>query len=282
MPRHARRFPLAWLISTLAVGACASPAERFDRHAAQLGLMREDVWGDGFHHAVFHRPKDPQTGMLHVYLGSDGTPWLRGRWPAADPTPRAPLALELMALDPAPAVYLGRPCYHGLARAPRCGDALWTDRRYGEEVAASMTAAMRRLAPDRPLVLFGYSGGGALAMLVAPRLPAAVAVVTVAANLDIDAWAEHHGYRPLVGSLNPADQPPLDPAIVQVHLAGAEDRRVPPELIRPALAQAGAPPLRVLPDHDHSRGWRRTWPAVLSALRASLAAGVGILACQPE
>ena len=281
MPRRASRFSSAWLISALVVGACAGPVERFDRRAAELGLMREDVWGEGFDHAVFHRPEDPRTGVLHVYLGSDGTPWQRGRWPAADPTPRAPLALELMTLDPAPALYLGRPCYHGLARAPRCGAPLWTDRRYGEEVVASMTAALRRLAPDRPLVLIGYSGGGTLAMLVASRLPTVVAVITVAANLDINAWADHHGYRPLVGSSNPADQTQLDPAILQIHLAGAEDERVPPELVRPALAKLGAP-LCVLPDHDHSRGWRRTWPAVLSTLEGGSAAGVGIPACQPE
>ena len=38
------------------------------------------------------------------------------------------------------------------------------------------------------IVWFGYSGGGALAVLLALRFPQSVAVITVAANLDIDGW----------------------------------------------------------------------------------------------
>src|SRR6266545_4164343 len=88
------------------LGGCAGPSERF---AAR-------VEGEGFAHVVY-RPAGlrPDGGrVLHIYLDGDGTPWERGR-PAPDPTPRAPLVLRLMALDPAPRVYLGRPCYHGLA-----------------------------------------------------------------------------------------------------------------------------------------------------------------------
>ena len=138
---------------------------------------------------------------------------------------------------------LSRPArYHGFATQPGCNPALWTDRRYADEVVASLAAALGRLAGrEQPLVLIGYSGGGTLAMLLAPRLPTVVAVVTVAANLDIATWAELHHYRPLVGSLNPADQRPLDPRILQLHFAGELDYRVPPQLIQAALIRLHAP-----------------------------------------
>ena len=70
-----------------------------------------------------------------------------------------------------------------------------------------MAAALSDILQRRPyqgLVLIGYSGGGVLAMLLAEQFPATQAVVTVAGNLDTDAWAIEHGYSPLRGSLNPA------------------------------------------------------------------------------
>ncbi len=67
-------------------------------------------------------------------------------------------------------------------------------------------------------------------MLVAARMEQVRQVVTIAANLDIDAWAEHSGYSRLRGSLNPATQPPLPTHIQQIHLAGGRDLRVPAQV----------------------------------------------------
>ena len=72
-------------------------------------------------------------------------------------------------------------------------DRLWTSARYGDEAVASMAAALR---PDLAMesgydrvVWVGHSGGGALAMLLAERVPETTAVVTIAADLDTEAWA---------------------------------------------------------------------------------------------
>jgi pimeloyl-ACP methyl ester carboxylesterase len=77
---------------------------------------------------------------------------------------------------------------------------------------------------------FGHSGGGTLAVLLAARLPETVAVVTIAANLDTDAWAAYGGHQDLSGSLSPASCPPLSQQIQQRHYAGGKDRVVPPAL----------------------------------------------------
>jgi pimeloyl-ACP methyl ester carboxylesterase len=262
-----RRGSLALTLSlglTL-LGGCAGPAERFDERASALGFGASRVEGEGFAHVVY-RPAGPRPDgdrVLHVYLDGDGTPWERGR-PAADPTPREPLVLRLMALDPAPSVYLGRPCYHGLAAAPRCAPALWTDARYSEVVVVSMAAAVRRLLSvtgHAEIVWLGYSGGGTLAMLLAARLPETVGVVTVAANLDVDGWADLHGHSRLVGSLSSARCPPLPPRIYQRHYAGGRDQVVPPGII----AGGGVLPetLRVIPEYDHVCCWVELWPRVL-------------------
>ena len=262
-----RRGSLALTLSlglTL-LGGCAGPTERFAERASALGFGASRVEGEGFTHVVYRpaRPRPDGGRVLHVYLDGDGTPWERGR-PAADPTPREPLVLRLMALDPAPSVYLGRPCYHGLAAAPRCAPAFWTDARYSEVVVVSMAAAARRLLSvtgHAEIVWLGYSGGGALAMLLAARLPETAGVVTVAANLDVDGWAEMHGHSRLAGSLSPALRPPLPLRIYQRHYAGGRDQVVPPEIV----AGGGILPetLRVIPEYDHVCCWVELWPRVL-------------------
>jgi hypothetical protein len=252
------------LASTLLAG-CARPAERFADRASALGFDASRVEGEGFAHVVF-RPAGPRPNegrILHVYLDGDGTPWEHGG-PAADPTPRDPLVLRLMSIDRAPGVYLGRPCYHGFARAPRCTPALWTDARYSEVVVVSLAAAARRLLSltgHTEIVWLGYSGGGALAMLLAERLPETVGVVTVAANLDVDGWAAVHGHARLASSLSPARRPPLPPRIYQRHYAGGQDQVVSPGIV----ADGGIPPesLRVIPEYNHVCCWVELWPRVL-------------------
>jgi pimeloyl-ACP methyl ester carboxylesterase len=246
-------------------GGCRSASEVFRGLAAARSLRAEVVTGAGFGHLVLS-PERRAGRTLHVYLDGDGRPWLGGH-PAGDPTPRDPLVLDLLALDPAPAVYLGRPCYHGLGGEPRCLPALWTSARYSEPVVASMAAAARRLLANRGaerVVWLGYSGGGALAVLLAARLPETAGVITVAANLDIDAWAAQQRSSRLVGSLNPARQPPLPASVHQRHYVGALDRTVPLTVTR--RGAAASIDLVVVPGYDHRCCWTALWPSVLAQL----------------
>jgi hypothetical protein len=264
------------------LGPGCTPAYRgFEREARAAGLERSQVQGLGFQHAVFRHPDRPAAReTLHVYLEGDGTPFIRPTLPAADPTPRHPIIPTLMALDPAPSLLLGRPCYHGLAASPGCEPGLWTRARYSEAVVASMAAALARIVPPGgDLVLIGYSGGGALAVLLARRVPQVPAVVTLAGNLDTDAWTRQHGYSPLTGSLNPIAGPPLSGATMQLHFGGRQDREVPPELLRNAVTRLGGR-LTLLPDTSHYSGWVRHWPAILSDLEGL--SGRGDLPIEPR
>jgi hypothetical protein len=247
-------------------GGCRSAAERFLGLAADRGLRPEVVDGDEFRHLVLTSPTPVAGTTLHVYLDGDGTPWMGGH-PTADPTPRDPLVLDLLALDPGPAAYLGRPCYHGLQDGTPCAPALWTSERYSTAVVSSMAAAARRLlAAGRAegLVWIGYSGGGALALLLAARVPETLGVVTVAANLDIDAWTDSQRASRLAGSLNPARQPPLPATVFQRHYVGGRDATVPVDVTGRGLARGAR--LIVVPDYDHRCCWATLWPTVLATL----------------
>lgn len=261
----ARRLPLAAasLSLLLAVIACTSPAREFSQKAAAIGMRAEVVPGTVFQHVVFEQARR-SSRTLHVYIDGDGTPWLAWR-PASDPTPRNALLLRLMALDPNPSVYLGRPCYHGLSETPPCSNVLWTGQRYSESVVSSMAAALRRVLRaggfDR-LAWFGYSGGGTIAVLLAPRFPETTDLITIAANLDIDAWADLHGYSRLAGSLNPAAQAPMPARIRQRHYVGGKDRVVPIDVIARGPIEPST--LVVVPAYDHTCCWEVIWPSVLA------------------
>ncbi len=261
---------LSCLIGVSVLGACATPAQRIDETARELGYTQQWVQGTDFLHLVYLKPG--LGSEFHVYLEHDGLPWVVDDRIADDPTPRHPLMLRMMALDPAPTIYLGRPCYYGLATAPHCSPALWTNERYSERVVASMARALKSIIqrdPDAKLVFIGHSGGGTLAVLLAERFSETHAVVTLAGNLDITAWAGLHGYSPLIGSLNPATRPPLDTAIVQRHYVGMLDRNVPPVIARRYAASHPSTHVIELPGIDHDCCWEKLWPGMLADLAAA-------------
>ncbi len=265
-PRVLKTFAVMLLL--LLHVACAAPAQRLDARAKALGLEQRLLTG-GAYKLTAYAKDGPATAPLRVYLEGDGSPWLNRYTVSPDPTPRQPLALELLALDPGPALYLGRPCYHGQSFTPPCHPLLWTDRRYGPEVVDSLVAAIRAFQRQRQntdLVLIGYSGGGVLARLLAERLSGVRALVTVAANLDIDRWTALHDFSPLRGSFNPVRRPPLAADVVQLHLAGGRDRNVPPELVNGALAGEPGAQVEVYADFDHRCCWASVWSTVLARL----------------
>jgi len=275
IPQNAKRAPLLLTIAlcftcATQIGCSATgPAKYTSDLAAASGSTRTQVEGSGFEHVVFMHGVAPHSTRVHVYFGSDGSPFIHGHRISRDPTARDPLALRLMLADPDPSVYIGRPCYEGLATAPNCEPILWTLQRYSERIVASMTAAVEQIlaqAPDANVTLIGYSGGGVLAVLVANRVVRIDTVVTIAANLDIDEWTDLHGYSPLVGSINPAAQTDWRAALRQVHFAGALDDNVPPAIVQRFSARVSTAQVRVIDRFDHRCCWLAQWPALLSSL----------------
>jgi hypothetical protein len=261
------RSALAAVVA-LVLSACATPTESFFARASALGFSVDVETGTHHRHVLLLSSASRADGPVHVYIDHDGLPWRRVDTVSADPTPRHPLALELMARDTGDRVYVGRPCYFGRSADPGCGAEMWTSRRYADEVVRSLATVIdRRRRHDgaaRPVVLIGVSGGGTLAWLVAHHLPAVDAVVTVAGNLDVAGWARWHGYTPLSGSRDPALEPDLPPPIRQVHLVGGRDAVVPPALTRGFAARHPNAVVVELPAFDHVCCWRDRWPALLA------------------
>ncbi|WP_232318651.1 hypothetical protein [Sphingomonas sp. TDK1] len=213
------------------------------------------------------RPVGARSDVLTVYFEGDGFAYAaRGRR-AMDPTPIDPVALRLALQHPGsgPVAWLARPCQYG-SRARNCHSDYWSVARYAPEVIDGTAAALDRLKADAGasrLILVGYSGGGALAALLAERRGDVVGLVTVAANLDLDAWTAAHRLTPLSRSVDPATDAARLSRLPQVHFVGAEDRNVGPAIARAFAGKmaAGAPVAIVtVAGQDHGCCWAGQWP----------------------
>jgi hypothetical protein len=248
------------------LSGCAGQ-KNFEQLAKEHKLVKQTINTGRFNHLLISTNTESTSDkMLHVYIEGDGTPWLRKDAIAADPTPKNPLALKLMLQDPAPSIYLGRPCYFGLMNSPNCVPPIWTHRRYSKEVVDSMQAALEKYLQSnayQQLTFIGYSGGGVVAMLLAQRFSQTNRLVTIAANLDIDAWTQHHSFSALSGSINPAKQPPLSWSIQQIHYAGKRDANVPVAIINYVSSRQTNSRIRVLNKFDHICCWEKEWPHLL-------------------
>ncbi len=259
------RLMIAVLVGVLS--ACATPTEQLIQ---QGDYQRSVIDGKGFKHVVYLNEIENQSDTLHIYIEGDGAPFVnQGRMVAADPTSTSPVMLELMLNDDTRSAYIGRPCYDGMASENGCDPRFWTHARYSDEVVMSMVAVVEKLAQQlnsKHIVLLGHSGGGALAVLMAPYIADTKGVVTLAGNLDIESWANEHAYTPLEGSMNPAAQDVLPESIVQHHYLGSDDRIIKQQDVRAFVQRQSAASFYQIDGIDHGCCWSKYWFNILNTL----------------
>jgi dienelactone hydrolase len=262
---------LGGVFVALLVTGCAMPDrnERADTLAANAGLQREQIATRPFVLTAFTRFTRADR-PLTVYIEGDGLAWLSRSEPSPDPTPRHATGLALAAADPAPNVaYLARPCqFTAMSANPACAISYWTGKRFAPEVVDSLDQAIGQLAarvPGQHIDLVGYSGGGALAVLIAARRADIASLRTIAGNLDDEFVNRLHHVSPMPESENPVDVAPRVAAIAQIHFSGTADTVVPTEVATRFVAAAGGHCARVevVPEIAHDGDWVRAWPALL-------------------
>jgi len=262
---------LIYGLPVLFLSACAQLSTvHYSKEVDRQGLQRHIIQANAFPLVYYSRPDDKKTDTLHVYIGGDGIPWQNKIFKSEDPGPYHPLVLQLMKQDRQTSIYLGRPCYQGLAKLPPCQPKYWTSSRFSHEVVDSMAAALKQLQAQyqyKKLALFGYSGGGALAVLLAHQLPRTELVVTIAGNLDTEAWTAFHYYSPMDKSINPARQAALPVSVRQIHLQGDRDINIPPQLSARYIKKQHDVTVLNFAAADHTCCWHLYWPEFLSVIK---------------
>ncbi|EME69054.1 esterase/lipase/thioesterase [Paramagnetospirillum caucaseum] len=260
---------LALVLPLLAGCATLDRDANADGIAGPVGLKRMIVKTDPFVLTTFARIRDPGQPVT-VYIEGDGLAWLSRSEVSLDPTPREAMGLALAAADPSPnVVYLARPCqFTARAKNPTCGIPYWTGKRFAPEVIAAMGQAVDQVAaqvPGQKINLVGYSGGGAVAVLVAAGRKDVASIRTVAGNLDHAEVNRLAKVSPLSGSLNTIDVAPQVAKIPQIHFSGAVDTTVPPVIAERFRQAAGSScvVVRTVPGASHETGWRERWRELL-------------------
>lgn len=270
-----RRLNALAILAGLLLTACATTSldERraaSARLATDAGWQRLDIDAGAFVLAAFVPPGRRAADTLTVYIEGDGLAWLDSSTPSFDPTPLDPLALHLALQDSTgTSAYLARPCQYMSGTESRgCAQKYWTSHRFAPEVISATRHAIDQLKTRfgaQRLVLVGYSGGGAVAALVAAERSDVARLITIAGNLDHRAWTFGHGLTPLSGSLNPADAWARLREIPQTHYVGGKDEEVPASVARAYAARfpiGERPQIRVEPGFDHHCCWEARWPAL--------------------
>ncbi|MEC5386569.1 alpha/beta hydrolase [Uliginosibacterium sp. H3] len=264
------RETFVWALCVL-VSACATdPRLHANAIARSADLRHEQIAAGPFLLTTYVRISDVSR-PLTVYIEGDGLAWRTRNQPSDDPTPRRPVGLSLAAADrSANVVYLARPCqYIPLSASSSCDVAYWTGKRFAPEVVAAMndlvTHYMAR-TPGQRVDLVGYSGGGAIAVLLAARRQDVASLRTVAGNLDHDAVNRFHRVSLMPDSLNPADVVANVANIPQIHFTGSDDTIVPPAITRGFVTKVGACAQdKVIEGLSHEGAWDVLWPRLLAS-----------------
>jgi len=239
--------------------------------ATDAGWQYQVVKGARFDLATFTPKAMGRQNHLVVYIEGDGKAWVTTHQPSLNPTPEQALALRLALKHPGNnAVYLARPCQYVVDQQRHyCDESVWTQSRFSDDVIQASSDAISVLKKKfnaRSLTLIGYSGGGAVAALVAARRNDVELLVTVAGVLDHRLWTAQHNISPLADSLNPADYRQQLMKVPQYHLSGGSDDVVPSVQAKDfvnGFQSTGSIIFKIIEHNNHVCCWVEQWPQLL-------------------
>jgi dienelactone hydrolase len=270
-------FPVLAVIIVVSAGQVearsfyAEGMKRALKCARENGFTRNIIQTEDFKLTAFSRISDPSTGTVRIYIEGDGSSWINRRTLSSNPTPKKTMVLELAGLDTAKnVVYLARPCqYVRKEEEKNFSSEYWSQKRFSAEVLTSMNEAVSRikeLAKAEHVELVGFSGGAAIAVILAARREDVTALITIAGNLDPVAVNKSAGVDPFLEYEDPLVCAPRLKDLPQRHFAAQKDRIIPLEVTEKFVAETGdrqLTRLTVVTGTEHSKGWARRWPGLL-------------------
>lgn len=270
-----KKLVLAFLAAAV-LGGCANASSIATRHetaariAGAAGMSERIVQAGIFNLTSWERVGQP-SAPVDVYIEGDGLAWLDKHTKSLNPTPPDPLALHLAAEDKSSnVIYLARPCqYTGWNGAGSCPDIYWTTGTAAAEVISAYNQVLDDIKARYHVTgfnLIGYSGGAAVAVLVAAARQDVLSIRTVAGNTDYAVFAAVHQVSPMKDSIDPATAAAKIAAIPQQHFIGGKDTVVPQAIFdgwKQASGTSTCVHSTVIPDNTHEEGWAESWPELL-------------------
>lgn len=248
-----------------------SRLEAANRLAVPAHMFQRQIPADPFSITIFEKVYE-EGQPANIYIEGDGLAWTGKFSLSKDPTPDYAVALHLATRDLAPnVIYVARPCQFSLMMKPdtKCPSTYWSDSRFSLEVMQSMNTVLDTLKRRHNLSgfnLIGYSGGGAVATLLAAKRDDVLSLRTVAGNLDHVALNAKHNVSQTPSSLNPKDFAKDVANIPQHHFVGNWDEIVTPEIFQSfytAMGKSSCVRVSIVDEVNHEEGWANRWPSLL-------------------
>jgi pimeloyl-ACP methyl ester carboxylesterase len=219
---------------------------------------------------TYQRFKAPSES-LRIYIEGDGRAWATRSRLSDDPTPSNPVALGLSTVDHSDNVaYIARPGQFSPPDAAVCDPTYWSARRFAPEVVEAFDKAidiLKEKSGAKRVELVGYSGGGAIAILVAAQRGDVSSLRTVAGNLDPKALCAYHNVSRLDGSMDPLGVAEKTANIPQRHFVGSKDKIVPLSIAESFAEKEGDKnydTVTIVDGATHSAGWEERWAELLA------------------
>lgn len=258
------RFVLAAAFLAVMQGCASCPMDDADARAAAASMQRHEITAGSFRMTTYSRIRDTNQ-PLTIYIDGDVRGWTPSADPGVDSTPDDYLGLRLATLDPSINVlYIAHPCQFGIDD-PVCFDESWQSGPYARQILASINRTIDHTTvvfPHPQLNLVGYSGGGAIAAVLAAQRHDVLSLRTIAGNLDPGGDERAHASDPQDDYINPIENAQRLSLLAQVHYVGDKDVFVPPFVTENFVKAVGPSPcLKVthVEDATHQSGWEDFW-----------------------
>lgn len=239
--------------------------ETAQRIASPAWMIKRDISANAFLLRAYERIHD-RGGAANIYIEGEGSSVLN------DATPTNPLALHLASKDKADnIIYIARPCqYTGMSSpAKQCDAKYWHEASFSPEVIDAYNTALDDISKRydiREFNLIGFSGGAAIATIIAADRKDVRSLRTVAGILDHKTYT-HMAQKPAMSdSINPAMKATSLTKMPQYHFIGGRDSVVPPAVLHSYLQSM--PPSNciqtmLIQEAKHDAGWVDKWPELL-------------------
>ncbi len=257
------------IIAIILLTSCSATNSNNDSPAfnKMKGFDKILVQGEDFWITTYQKITD-NTKPYIFYIEGDGRPFIGKRRISSNPTPTSKMFRNLVEIDARPnVIYVARPCqYTSVDMNPKCRDfSYWTNKRMSEDSVIAINEVINKINPKGKFFsIIGYSGGGAIAVLIAARNPNTKNIITIAGNLDHKAFTKYHGVINMDESLNPIDYAHIVRNIPQLHLSGGKDKKVPSFIAERYIKTANSNCVhhKIFPTFTHYDGWTNIWKEI--------------------
>ncbi|MDD4616692.1 MAG: alpha/beta hydrolase [Alphaproteobacteria bacterium] len=254
-------------VSLAVLSGCASDSTvdpSLDAKGAPL--RQQEITAGNFRLAIFSRIVDTNQPVT-VYVDGGMRDFAPSGPSGADATPDGIMTLRLAEADPSDnVVYIAHPCQFN-AQDAFCAEKPLPNARYAELYYTAMNRALNfalAKVQHTHLNLVGYSGGGAIAAIMAARRQDVESLRTIAGNLDPNGNGRLHGSAPKDDFIDPIKIAPKLALLPQEHYVSADDTFVPAELTDnfvKAIGLSYCVKVTSVPDATHKTGWEEMWKA---------------------